>query len=46
MKWVLADFLSGALTASFLVAGILFLRFWRRTIACFSRSPWRSGCSR
>jgi uncharacterized membrane protein YoaK (UPF0700 family) len=31
MKWVLADFLSGALTASFLVAGILFLRFWRRT---------------
>lgn len=31
MKWVLADFLAGALTASFMVAGMLFLRFWRRT---------------
>lgn len=31
MKWVLADFLAGALTASFLVAGMLFLRFWKRT---------------
>jgi hypothetical protein len=31
MKWVLADFLSGALTAGFMVAAMLFLRFWRRT---------------
>lgn len=31
MKWVVADFLAGALTAGFLVAGLLFLRFWRRT---------------
>jgi hypothetical protein len=31
MKWVLADFLSGALTTGFVVAAMLFLRFWRRT---------------
>lgn len=27
----LLDFLSGAITAGFLVAGLCFLRFWRRT---------------
>lgn len=31
MSWVLVDFLSGALTFGFLVAALLFLRFWRRT---------------
>jgi hypothetical protein len=28
---VLIDFLSGAVTLGFLVAGMFFLRFWRRT---------------
>jgi hypothetical protein len=28
---VLIDFLSGALALSFVVAGVFFLRFWRRT---------------
>jgi hypothetical protein len=28
---MLYDFLSGALVAGFLVAGLFFLRFWRRT---------------
>lgn len=28
---ILYDFLSGALTAGFFVAGLFFLRFWKRT---------------
>ncbi len=31
MSAVLFDFLSGAITLGFLVAGLFFLRFWRRT---------------
>ena len=31
MSMTLFDFLSGAITLGFLVAGLFFLRFWRRT---------------
>lgn len=31
MNMTLFDFLSGAITLGFLVAGLLFLRFWRST---------------
>ena len=31
MSMPLFDFLSGAITLGFLVAGLFFLRFWRRT---------------
>lgn len=31
MTMVMTDFLSGAITFGFLVVGLFFLRFWRRT---------------
>jgi hypothetical protein len=42
----LLDFLSGALMLSYIVAGVCFLRFWKRTKdRCSSSSPPRSSCS-
>ena len=41
------SFLSGAITMGFLVAGLLFLRFWRRTreplFASFAAAFWLLG---
>ena len=43
----LFDFLSGAITLGFLVAGLFFLRFWRRThdrlFAIFAAAFWLMG---
>lgn len=43
------SFLSGAITMGFLVAGLLFLRFWTRTrealFACFALAFWLLGLS-
>ena len=43
----LVDFLSGAVTFGFLVAGLVFLRFWRRTdeplFLAFALSFWLLG---
>jgi Family of unknown function (DUF5985) len=44
---MLADFLSGAITMGFLVAGLFFLRFWKRTheplFAAFAVAFWLLG---
>jgi len=44
---MLFSFLSGAITMGFLVAGLLFLRFWRRTreslFASFAAAFWLLG---
>lgn len=41
------SFLSGAVTMGFLVAGLMFLRFWRKTreplFACFAIAFWLLG---
>jgi hypothetical protein len=43
----LLDFLSGAITAGFLVAGLYFLRFWKRTreglFLAFAAAFWLLG---
>ena len=43
----LIDFLSGAVTAGFFVAGLFFLRFWRRThdglFVAFALAFWLLG---
>ena len=43
----LIDFLSGAVTAGFVVAGLFFLRFWRRThdglFLAFALAFWLLG---
>jgi hypothetical protein len=43
----LLDFLSGAITAGFLVAGFFFLRFWKRTretlFLAFAAAFWLLG---
>ncbi len=43
------SFLSGAITMGFLVAGLLFLRFWKRTgeplFAAFALAFWLLGIS-
>jgi hypothetical protein len=43
----LLDFLSGAITAGFLVAGFFFLRFWKRTrealFLAFAMAFWLLG---
>jgi len=45
----LYDFLSGAVTMGFAVAGLFFLRFWRRTgdtlFAAFAVAFWLLGLS-
>lgn len=45
----LFDFLSGALTMGFAVAGLFFLRFWRRTgealFLAFATAFWLLGLS-
>ena len=45
----LIDFLSGAVTFGFLVAGLFFLRFWRRThdglFVAFAFAFWLLGLS-
>lgn len=44
---VLFDFLSGAITAGFVVAGFFFLRFWKRThdalFLAFAAAFWLLG---
>ena len=44
---MLIDFLSGAVTFGFLVAGLFFLRFWRRTretlFVAFALAFWLLG---
>ena len=44
---MLFSFLSGAITMGFLVAGLLFLRFWRKTreplFAAFAAAFWLLG---
>jgi hypothetical protein len=44
---MLTDFLSGAVTMGFLLAGLFFLRFWRRTqdglFAAFALAFWLLG---
>ena len=44
---MLFSFLSGAITMGFLVAGLLFLRFWRKTreplFASFAAAFWLLG---
>ena len=44
---MLFSFLSGAITMGFLVAGLLFLRFWRKTreplFATFAAAFWLLG---
>jgi hypothetical protein len=43
---MLIDFLSGAVTMGFVIAGLFFLRFWKRTRErLFIPSPSPSGCS-
>ena len=46
---MLFSFLSGAITMGFLVAGLLFLRFWKRTreplFASFAIAFWLLGIS-
>jgi hypothetical protein len=45
----LLDFLSGAITAGFVVAGFFFLRFWKRTrealFLAFAAAFWLLGLS-
>jgi hypothetical protein len=47
MMTTLIDFLSGAVTAGFVVAGLFFLRFWRRThdglFLAFALAFWLLG---
>ena len=44
---MLADFLSGAITMGFVVAGLFFLRFWKRTgdslFIAFALAFWLLG---
>ncbi len=44
---MLIDFLSGAITLGFLLAGLFFLRFWKRTgdglFAAFAAAFWLLG---
>ena len=44
---MLIDFLSGAITMGFIVAGLFFLRFWRRTrdslFVAFALAFWLLG---
>ena len=44
---MLIDFLSGAITMGFIVAGLFFLRFWRRTgdtlFVAFASAFWLLG---
>ena len=44
---MLTDFLSGAITAGFVVAGLFFLRFWKRTrdtlFVAFALAFWLLG---
>ena len=44
---MLADFLSGAITMGFVVAGLFFLRFWKRTretlFVAFALAFWLLG---
>jgi len=44
---MLIDFLSGAVTMGFIVAGLFFLRFWRRTgdtlFVAFASAFWLLG---
>ncbi len=44
---MLADFLSGAITIGFIVAGLFFLRFWKRTretlFVAFALAFWLLG---
>ena len=44
---MLIDFLSGAITAGFVVAGLFFLRFWKRTneglFLAFALAFWLLG---
>ncbi len=46
---MLFSFLSGAITMGFLVAGLMFLRFWKRTgeplFAAFALAFWLLGLS-
>jgi len=46
---MLFDFLSGAITMGFLVAGLFFLRFWRRSgdglFVAFALAFWLLGLS-
>jgi hypothetical protein len=47
VKAVLVDFLSGAITFGFVVAGLFFLRFWKRTreslFVAFALAFWLLG---
>ena len=47
MNTVLTDFLSGAITFGFVVAGLFFLRFWKRTreslFVAFALAFWLLG---
>ena len=47
MNTVLTDFLSGAITFGFIVAGLFFLRFWKRTreslFVAFALAFWLLG---
>ena len=47
MEEILADFLSGAITMGFIVAGLFFLRFWKRTreglFIAFALAFWLLG---
>ena len=44
---MLTDFLSGAITAGFVIAGLFFLRFWKRTheglFLAFALAFWLLG---
>ena len=43
---VLIDFLSGAVTMGFVIAGLFFLRFWKRTReGLFIAFAFALGCS-
>ena len=47
MEEMLVDFLSGAITMGFIVAGLFFLRFWKRTreglFIAFALAFWLLG---